>query len=264
VLLLPSMSFGDFSGPLWLRAGRKLTHRRQCSRDFISEFVSESFSRPNNGNNTEAELTPVSVCFFIFWFLIFKVGILRSDHLITPPMVGGQLGVETQYMKEKINIPQGSSYTDLWSRPGFLIRRLHQLHAAIFIEECRDYDVTPVQYAVLSVLYKSDKLDQVSVAAEVGIDRNNAADVLRRLERRGFLESIPSVVDKRAKLNRITKSGRSFVEDAHGAMERAQSRLTMGLNVHDRGRFVELLQKVMIDNNHAGRAPLKRRHEAKK
>ena len=78
----------------------------------------------------------------------------------------------------------GGPYTDLWSRPGFLIRRLHQLHVAIFLEECGDYDVTPVQYAVLSVLYRGKALDQVSVAAEVGIDRNNAADVLRRLERR--------------------------------------------------------------------------------
>ncbi len=153
----------------------------------------------------------------------------------------------------------GVSYTDLWSRPGFLIRRLHQLHVAVFLEECGDYDVTPVQYAVLSVLYRGEALDQVSVAAEVGIDRNNAADVLRRLERRGFVERIASRTDKRAKLNRITSAGRSFVEDAHAAMERAQDRFTGSLNKRDRERFIDLLQKVMVDNNDSGRAPLKRR-----
>jgi len=153
----------------------------------------------------------------------------------------------------------GVSYTDLWSRPGFLIRRLHQLHVAVFLEECGDYDVTPVQYAVLSVLYRGEALDQVSVAAEVGIDRNNAADVLRRLERRGFVERIASRTDKRAKLNRITDAGRSFVEDTHAAMERAQDRFTGSLNKRDRERFIDLLQKVMVDNNDSGRAPLKRR-----
>ena len=153
----------------------------------------------------------------------------------------------------------GVSYTDLWSRPGFLIRRLHQLHVAVFLEECGDYDVTPVQYAVLSVLYRGKALDQVSVAAEVGIDRNNAADVLRRLERRGFVERIASRTDKRAKLNRITSAGRSFVEDAHADMERAQDRFTGSLNKRDRERFIDLLQKVMVDNNDSGRAPLKRR-----
>ena len=59
-------------------------------------------------------------------------------------------------------------YTDLWARPGFLIRRLHQLHIAVFLEECAEFDVTPVQYAVLSVLYDGEALDQVSVAAEIG------------------------------------------------------------------------------------------------
>ena len=98
-------------------------------------------------------------------------------------------------------------YTDLWSRPGFLIRRLHQLHVAIFLEECAAFDVTPVQYAVMSVLYHDRPLDQVSVAAEVGIDRNNAADVIRRLERRGFVERIQSETDRRARVSRITDAG---------------------------------------------------------
>ncbi len=148
-------------------------------------------------------------------------------------------------------------YTDLWSRPGFLIRRLHQLHVAIFIEECRAFDVTPVQYAVLSVLYRDRPLDQVSVAAEVGIDRNNAADVIRRLERRGFVERVPSPTDRRAKVSRITDEGRRFVEEAHGAMERAQQRLTSSLSPEDAATLSTLLRRVMVDNNDAGRAPLR-------
>jgi DNA-binding MarR family transcriptional regulator len=151
----------------------------------------------------------------------------------------------------------GPPYSDLWSRPGFLIRRLHQLHAAIFLEECKAFDVTPVQYAVLSVLYRDRPLDQVSVAAEVGIDRNNAADVIRRLERRGFVERVQSPTDKRAKLSRITDEGRRFVEEAHGAMERAQQRLTGSLSPADAATLNELLRRVMVDNNDAGRAPLR-------
>ena len=118
-----------------------------------------------------------------------------------------------------------AAYADLWSRPGFLIRRLHQLHAALFVEECGAHEVTPVQYAVLSVLYRGRALDQISVAGEVGIDRTNAADVIRRLERRGHVERIANPGDRRKRLARITPGGRRFVEDAHDAMERAQRRL---------------------------------------
>jgi MarR family transcriptional regulator, lower aerobic nicotinate degradation pathway regulator len=152
-------------------------------------------------------------------------------------------------------------YTDLWSRPGFLIRRLHQLHVAVFLEECGDFDVTPVQYAVLSVLYRGTALDQVSVAAEVGIDRNNASDVLRRLERRGFVQRVANDADKRAKLTAITETGRRFVEDAHSAMERAQTRFMDGLGKRDRERLMDLMQKVMLDNNDSGRARLKTRDD---
>ena len=150
-------------------------------------------------------------------------------------------------------------YANLWARPGFLIRRLHQIHVAVFMDEFGDCDVTPVQYAVLSVLYSGEALDQVSVAAEVGIDRNNAADVLRRLERRGFVQRISSETDRRAKLTRISALGRNFVENAHGAMERAQERFTGGLKDRDRARLLDLLQKLMLENNETGRAALKKR-----
>ena len=33
----------------------------------------------------------------------------------------------------------------LWSRPGYLVRRLNQIHYALFFEECKTQNVTPVQ-----------------------------------------------------------------------------------------------------------------------
>ena len=80
--------------------------------------------------------------------------------------------------------------------------------------------------------------------------------MLRRLERRGFVERIQSETDRRAMLNAITEAGRRFVEDAHGAMERAQDRFTGSLGKRDRERLMDLLQKVMLDNNDYGRARL--------
>lgn len=144
-----------------------------------------------------------------------------------------------------------TAYADLWSRPGFLIRRLHQLHAALFVEECGAHEVTPVQYAVLSVLYRGRALDQISVAGEVGIDRTNAADVIRRLERRGHVERIANPGDRRKRLARITPGGRRFVEDAHDAMERAQRRLTGSLSDAETGRLMDLMRKIMAGNGGA-------------
>ena len=40
----------------------------------------------------------------------------------------------------------------LWRRPGYLIRRLHQIHYALFFEECAAFGITPVQYGLLTLL----------------------------------------------------------------------------------------------------------------
>ena len=71
----------------------------------------------------------------------------------------------------------------LLDRPGFLIRRLHQIHTALFKDECAHLDVTPVQYSVMSALAQQGESDQVALAQTVGMDRTNIADVLARLAR---------------------------------------------------------------------------------
>jgi hypothetical protein len=37
----------------------------------------------------------------------------------------------------------------VYAAPGYLFRRMQQIAVAIFVEECRAFDLTPVQYAVV-------------------------------------------------------------------------------------------------------------------
>ena len=76
----------------------------------------------------------------------------------------------------------------LWRRPGYLVRRLHQVHYALFFEECAAFGITPVQYGLLTILSTNPDADQVTLANALGIDRTNVADVLRRLEQGGLVK----------------------------------------------------------------------------
>ncbi len=147
-------------------------------------------------------------------------------------------------------------FSNLWNRPGFLIRRLHQIHVAIFIEECSEYNITPVQFGVLTVLRHEDTLDQVSIAYQIGVDRNTVADVIRRMERRGLLERIASVTDKRTKLARLTEKGRGFVDGVFPAMVSAQRRFTSKLDREEQDLLMGLLRKLVVENNEESRAPM--------
>ncbi|MGY3617900.1 DNA-binding Lrp family transcriptional regulator [Bradyrhizobium sp. USDA 10063] len=110
----------------------------------------------------------------------------------------------------------------LWARPGFLIRRLHQINYALFFEECAGFDITPVQYALLTTLSLNPDTDQHTLGREVGIDRTNVADVLRRLEQRGLLTRRKGEQDRRAVLARPDAGrGEGHPGDVQGDAARA-------------------------------------------
>jgi DNA-binding MarR family transcriptional regulator len=141
----------------------------------------------------------------------------------------------------------------LWARPGFLIRRLHQIHYALFFEECAAFDITPVQYGLLTTLATNPNLDQNSLCRELGIDRTNVADVLNRLARRGLLERHRSKEDRRMVLARLTPAGERVTVDMYKAMQRAQERLLQPLMPAERKAFIGTLVRLIDGNNHLGR-----------
>jgi DNA-binding MarR family transcriptional regulator len=145
----------------------------------------------------------------------------------------------------------------LWRRPGYLIRRLHQIHYALFFEECAAFGITPVQYGLLTILSTSPDSDQVTLANALGIDRTNVADVLRRLEQGGLITRRRSAEDRRMVLARLTRAGEELVERMHPFMAKAQERLLSVLGREEREAFLATLMRLLEANNRYGRAPLK-------
>lgn len=145
----------------------------------------------------------------------------------------------------------------LWRRPGYLIRRLHQIHYALFFEECAAFGVTPVQYGLLTILSTNPNSDQVTLANALGIDRTNVADVLRRLEQSGLIHRERGVNDRRMVLARLSSAGEELVESMHPHMARAQERLLSVLSEDERETFLSMLMRMLEANNQHGRAPLR-------
>jgi MarR family transcriptional regulator, lower aerobic nicotinate degradation pathway regulator len=150
-----------------------------------------------------------------------------------------------------------NEHTSLWSRPGFLVRRLHQIHVAMFMEELAAEQVTPVQYGLLSILVDMPGLDQFSIAEELGIDRANVHDVLKRLESRKLLLRVVDPHNKRRKICLATQEGAEFVARHHAGMQAAQKRLLQPLTDGERTTFLELLHKLVNSNNGFGRTVLR-------
>jgi DNA-binding MarR family transcriptional regulator len=145
---------------------------------------------------------------------------------------------------------------DLAARPGFLIRRLHQIHVALFYEECGAYGLTPVQYSVLTSL-QGEELDQKRLAESVGIDRATTTEVLRRLDKAGWIERRKCRVDGRRQLACLTQTGETLLATVEESARRAHERTIEPLTKAEQDRFVRYMNKIVSAKNEHGRASLK-------
>ena len=145
----------------------------------------------------------------------------------------------------------------VYTKPGYLFRRMQQIAVAIFVEECRDFDITPVQYAALVAIQTHPGIDATRLSAVIAFDRSTLGSVIERLEAKGQIERKPANDDKRVKLLYLTRSGARLLREIVPAVDRAQARMLEPLKLADRKTLMALLGQLVDRNNEASRVPLR-------
>src|SRR3979411_559660 len=102
-------------------------------------------------------------------------------------------------------------------RPGFLIRRLHQIHVALFQKRCAAFEITPLQYSLLSALAERRPPYQTTLADDVALDRTTTTGALKRLQSRNFIERSIHHRDRRAQICRLTRAGAALLRQMEAA-----------------------------------------------
>jgi MarR family transcriptional regulator, lower aerobic nicotinate degradation pathway regulator len=145
----------------------------------------------------------------------------------------------------------------VYTKPGYLFRRMQQIAVAIFVEECSEYDLTPVQFAALVAIQTHPGIDATRLSAVIAFDRSTLGNVIERLETKQYVERKPSSEDRRTKLLYLTKSGAALLRDVMPAVDRAQVRMLQPLKPADRKVLMALLTQLVDLNNEASRVPLR-------
>ena len=70
-----------------------------------------------------------------------------------------------------------------------------------------DFNITPEHWAILSVLWEKDGLNQTALAEKACKDRPNTTRILDVLERNGFVRREPDPEDRRSQKIYLTKEG---------------------------------------------------------
>ena len=133
----------------------------------------------------------------------------------------------------------------LEQRPGYLIRRLHQIHVALFQEACAEFDMTPLQYSLLSALAVRGTADQTSLAADIALDRTTTTGALKRLEARDLVERPVSDDDRRARVCRLTSAGAKMLSEIEGVARDAHRETLAPLSGAERTLFLTMMQRIV-------------------
>jgi MarR family transcriptional regulator, lower aerobic nicotinate degradation pathway regulator len=145
----------------------------------------------------------------------------------------------------------------VYTAPGYLFRRMQQIAVALFVEECRAFDLTPVQYAALVAIHTHPGIDATRLSAVIAFDRSTLGNVIERLEAKKLIERKPSPGDKRVKLLYLTRAGAAILREIAPSVEQAQARMLQPLKPADRKALLALLSQLVDLNNEASRVPLR-------
>ena len=145
----------------------------------------------------------------------------------------------------------------VYAAPGYLFRRMQQIAVSIFMEECKAFDLTPVQYAALIAIHTHPGIDATRLSAVIAFDRSTLGSVIERLQAKDFVERKPAPEDKRIKLLYLTKPGAAILREIIPAVERAQARMLEPLKPTERKALMGLMVQLVDLNNEASRVPLR-------
>jgi MarR family transcriptional regulator, temperature-dependent positive regulator of motility len=127
---------------------------------------------------------------------------------------------------------------------------LHTLHRAsqaageAFAREQTASDLTPRQYALLAALHDKEGESQRCLVDTTGIDRSTVADVVRRLQKKGFLTRKRTKRDARTNEFRLTHEGRQHLRETAAVVARTEARLMASLDTRQRQDLQRFLKAV--------------------
>jgi MarR family transcriptional regulator, organic hydroperoxide resistance regulator len=135
----------------------------------------------------------------------------------------------------------------LTDSPSFYLNMVMHLWEKSLLDIVGDFDLTNTQFKMLAsliLLTKDERIiTQMDLARLLGADKMMVSEVLRTLEKKGYVIRVPHPSDKRAKSLIVTKKGLAIVERAAQHAAEFDDKFFAPLG-DDRELFIRLLKKL--------------------
>ncbi|MDQ8728332.1 MarR family transcriptional regulator [Bradyrhizobium sp. LHD-71] len=134
-----------------------------------------------------------------------------------------------------------------------LARRFLQICTTAMAESLEGEELTPLQYGVLAYVWGEPDVDQIGLAARLGVDRTNASLLVDRLEAKGLIARRVSETDRRVRQLRLTPRGDALHKRLAPLVRRGQDQLLSTLHAAERDAFMQMLIRVIGANEELAR-----------
>ena len=132
---------------------------------------------------------------------------------------------------------------------GFMFKQINNVYEKEFNNRLRTLGITASQCAVLDYLFDCEKEEVTQRDIEKGLNLRNptVTGLLKRLDEKGYILSVPSNTDKRCKKHLSDGESLRYPE-THGDQRRKLDKmLTIGMNKKEIEALEKMLNKVLYN-----------------
>jgi len=137
----------------------------------------------------------------------------------------------------------GSPEYSLDAQIGFVLRKAHQRHRAIFSKQI-GAKLAPTQFAVLASLLTDGPTSQNELGRRTAMDTATIAGVINRLGQRGLVSVGASDDDDRLSIVALTRQGRALVEKLLPRAHEISIATLAPLTAAESATLIRLLNKI--------------------
>ena len=132
---------------------------------------------------------------------------------------------------------------------GFLIKQINNVYEKDFNKMLKNLGITSSQCAVLDYLFQSseEEITQRDIEKQLCLKNPTVTGLLKRLEEKGFILSVPSTTDRRCKNIFLTEKAYDIQRKMEASRKKSDKMLTLGMSKREIEAFERALEKVLYN-----------------
>lgn len=132
---------------------------------------------------------------------------------------------------------------------GFTVKQINNIYEKELNERLKKLGITSSQCAVLDYLFHTNKeeVNQRDVEKNLSLKNPTVTGILRRMEEKGFILSVPNATDKRKKNIYLTEKAYDIQRKMDADRRKLDKRLVIGLSKKEVESLTRTLEKVLYN-----------------